>query len=80
MVGPRPPLPREVEKYRPGDIIRLSVKPGLTCLWQVRGRSTLSFDTWMEYDREYVRNLSPWLDLSILVRTVWAVLSCRGAF
>ena len=80
MVGPRPPLPREVEKYRPGDIIRLSVKPGLTCLWQVRGRSTLSFDTWMEYDREYVRNLSPWLDVSILARTVWAVLSCRGAF
>jgi len=80
MVGPRPPLPREVEKYRPGDVIRLSVRPGLTCLWQVRGRSTLSFDTWMEYDREYVRDLSPWLDLSILVRTVWAVLSCRGAF
>lgn len=80
MVGPRPPLPREVEKYRPGDVIRLSVKPGLTCLWQVRGRSTLSFDTWMEYDREYVRDLSLWLDVRILVRTVWAVLSCRGAF
>lgn len=80
MVGPRPPLPREVEKYRPGDAIRLSVKPGLTCLWQVRGRSTLSFDIWMEYDREYVRDLSLWLDVSILVRTVWAVLSCRGAF
>lgn len=80
MVGPRPPLPREVEKYRPSDAIRLSVKPGLTCLWQIRGRSTLSFDTWMEYDREYVRNLSLWLDVSILVRTVWAVLSCRGAF
>jgi exopolysaccharide biosynthesis polyprenyl glycosylphosphotransferase len=80
MVGPRPPLPREVDQYRPSDSIRLSVKPGLTCLWQIRGRSTLSFDTWMEYDREYVRNLSPWLDVSILVRTVWAVLSCRGAF
>jgi exopolysaccharide biosynthesis polyprenyl glycosylphosphotransferase len=80
MVGPRPPLPREVDQYRPSDSIRLSVKPGLTCLWQIRGRSTLSFDTWMEYDREYVRDLSIWLDASILVRTVWAVLSCRGAY
>ena len=80
MVGPRPPLPREVEKYRPSDIVRLSVKPGLTCLWQIRGRSTLGFETWMEYDREYISNLSLWLDLSILARTVWAVLSCRGAY
>ena len=80
LVGPRPPLPREVAKYRPADMIRLSVKPGLTCLWQVSGRSTVGFDQWMEYDREYVRRLSPWLDAAILVRTVWAVLSCRGAY
>jgi len=80
MVGPRPPLQREVDQYRPSDIVRLSIKPGLTCLWQIRGRSTVGFDTWMEYDREYVRNLSLWLDVSILVRTVWAVLSCRGAY
>jgi exopolysaccharide biosynthesis polyprenyl glycosylphosphotransferase len=80
MVGPRPPLPREVAQYAPGDAIRLSVRPGLTCLWQIRGRSTLSFETWMEYDREYVRNLSLWLDLRILFQTVWAVLSCRGAY
>jgi lipopolysaccharide/colanic/teichoic acid biosynthesis glycosyltransferase len=80
MVGPRPPLPGEVEQYRPEDMVRLSVKPGLTCLWQVRGRSTLGFDTWMEYDRDYVRNLSFWLDLRILVRTVGAVVSCRGAY
>ena len=80
MVGPRPPLPREVEQYRPSDKIRLSVKPGLTCLWQIRGRSTLGFETWMEYDREYVSNVSLWVDLSILVRTVWAVLSTRGAY
>lgn len=80
LVGPRPPLPREVEAYRPADLIRLSVKPGLTCLWQIRGRSTCSFDQWMEYDREYVRGISLALDLSILVRTVWAVASCKGAF
>jgi len=80
LVGPRPPLPREVEHYRPSDKIRLSVKPGLTCLWQIRGRSTLGFETWMEYDREYISNVSLWVDLSILVRTVWAVLSTRGAY
>jgi len=80
LVGPRPPLPREVEQYRPGDIIRLSVKPGLTCLWQVSGRSNVSFDQWMEFDREYVRNMSLWLDLQILLRTVWVVVSCRGAY
>ena len=80
MVGPRPPIPREVEQYRPEDAVRLTVKPGLTCLWQVRGRSTLGFDTWMEYDREYVRDMSLWLDVSILLRTVWAVVSCRGAY
>jgi exopolysaccharide biosynthesis polyprenyl glycosylphosphotransferase len=80
LVGPRPPLPREVEQYRPSDKIRLSVKPGLTCLWQIRGRSTLGFETWMEYDREYISNVSLWVDLSILVRTVWAVLSTRGAY
>ncbi len=80
MVGPRPPLPKEVAKYRPSDMVRLSVKPGLTCLWQIHGRSTVGFDRWMEYDREYVRDLSAWLDLTILIRTVWAVLSCRGAY
>lgn len=80
LVGPRPPLPREVEQYRPGDMVRLSVKPGLTCLWQIRGRSQVGFDQWMEYDREYVRNLSLGLDLQILLRTVWVVITCRGAY
>jgi lipopolysaccharide/colanic/teichoic acid biosynthesis glycosyltransferase len=80
MVGPRPPLPREVAQYSPDDMVRLSVKPGLTCLWQVRGRSTLGFETWMEYDREYVRNLSLGLDLRILAQTLGAVISCRGAY
>jgi exopolysaccharide biosynthesis polyprenyl glycosylphosphotransferase len=80
LVGPRPPLPREVEQYRPNDMVRLSVKPGLTCLWQINGRSNVDFDQWMEYDREYIRNMSLWLDLTILVRTVGAVLSMRGAY
>jgi len=80
LVGPRPPLPKEVEEYRPSDAIRLSVKPGLTCLWQISGRSTVGFDEWMEFDRDYVRRMSLQLDMSILMRTVWAVVSCRGAY
>ena len=80
LVGPRPPLPREVAKYRPSDLVRLGVKPGLTCLWQVSGRSNVGFDQWMAYDREYVRNMSFWLDVQILLRTVWVVISCRGAY
>jgi exopolysaccharide biosynthesis polyprenyl glycosylphosphotransferase len=80
LVGPRPPLPKEVEQYRPNDAIRLSVKPGLTCLWQISGRSTVGFDEWMEFDREYIRRMSLQFDLTILLRTVWAVLSCRGAY
>jgi len=80
LVGPRPAVPEEVAQYRPNDMVRLAVKPGLTCWWQVRGRSALDFDTWMAYDREYVYGLSFWTDVSILVRTVRAVLSCRGAY
>ena len=80
LVGPRPPLPREVDQYRPSDMIRLSVKPGLTCLWQISGRSHVGFDQWMEFDREYVRDMSLWLDLQILLRTIWVVISCRGAY
>jgi lipopolysaccharide/colanic/teichoic acid biosynthesis glycosyltransferase len=80
LVGPRPPVPEEVAQYRPSDMLRLAVKPGLTCWWQVRGRSAVDFDTWMAYDREYVYGLTFWVDVQILVRTVWAVLSCRGAY
>lgn len=80
LVGPRPPLPREVASYRPSDLERLSVKPGLTCLWQVSGRSTVGFDQWMEFDRQYVRTMSLLVDVKILLRTVAAVLSMRGAF
>lgn len=80
LVGPRPPLASEVLHYRPEDRIRLSVKPGLTCLWVLRGRSNCNFDRWMEYDREYIRRSSLWLDLMILVRTIWIVVGGRGAY
>jgi len=80
LVGPRPALVRETESYRPADRVRLEVRPGLTCLWQVRGRSEVDFDTWMQFDREYVGRRSLLLDLEILLRTVVVVLTCRGAY
>jgi lipopolysaccharide/colanic/teichoic acid biosynthesis glycosyltransferase len=80
LVGPRPPFPEEVERYEPWMLRRLSVRPGLTCLWQIRGRSDLSFEEWMRLDIEYVDRLSFGLDLKILVLTVPAVLSARGAY
>lgn len=80
LVGPRPPIPEEVEQYSDYEMGRLSVKPGLTCLWQVNGRSTLDFDTWVKLDLEYINTWTIPTDLLILVRTVPAVLSGRGAF
>jgi lipopolysaccharide/colanic/teichoic acid biosynthesis glycosyltransferase len=80
LVGPRPPLPSEVARYTAVQRRRLGVKPGLTCLWQVHGRSLLPFDQQVVLDIEYIDNQSIWLDLKILLRTIPAVLSCRGAF
>lgn len=80
LVGPRPPFPEEVERYEPWMLRRLAVRPGLTCLWQIRGRSDLSFDEWMRLDLEYVDRLSFGLDLRILLLTVPAVISGRGAY
>ena len=79
LVGPRPPIPREVEGYRRWQRRRLSMKPGLTCLWQVNGRSKLDFDTWMRLDMEYIDNWSLSLDLRILLRTIPVVMFARGA-
>ena len=78
LVGPRPPLPEEVSRYEPWQRRRLSMKPGLTCLWQVSGRSELDFDRWMALDLKYIDTWSPMLDLKILLKTVPAVLSGRG--
>jgi lipopolysaccharide/colanic/teichoic acid biosynthesis glycosyltransferase len=78
LVGPRS-LPVDQNRYLPGQDLRLSVKPGLTCTWQVSGRSTITFARWMEMDVEYVRNRSLVRDLSLVLRTVPAVLSGKGA-
>ena len=80
LVGPRPPFPEEVEHYEPWMRRRLDTRPGLTCLWQIRGRSDLPFDEWMRLDVEYVERCSLALDLKILLLTVPAVLSGRGAY
>jgi len=79
LVGPRPPLPAEVEKYQPWQIRRLSMRGGITCLWQVSGRSRISFEKWMQLDLEYIDNWSLWLDFKILARTIPAVLLGTGA-
>lgn len=79
LVGPRPPLPDEVSQYEWLFRRRLSVKPGITCVWQVSGRSGTTFDEWMKMDKQYVENWSLLLDFKILLKTIPAVLLCRGA-
>jgi len=79
LVGPRPPLPTEVAQYDQSYRRRLSVKPGLTCLWQVAGRNDIDFDRWMELDLAYIDNWSYLEDLKIIFRTIPAVLKRHGA-
>ena len=79
LVGPRPPLPEEVEHYQPWQRRRLRMRPGLTCLWAVSGRDAVDFETWMRMDMEYIDNWSLALDWKILLRTIPHVLSGRGA-
>jgi lipopolysaccharide/colanic/teichoic acid biosynthesis glycosyltransferase len=80
LVGPRPPLPSEVRRYTPTQLRRLEVKPGITGLWQVCGRSTIPFDGQIALDIEYIRRQSLRFDLDILARTVRAIVSCKGAW
>lgn len=80
LVGPRPPLPNEVDQYGDFEWRRLEVIPGITGLWQVSGRSDLSFHKWMELDIYYIENWSFWLDLKILLQTVPVVLTGKGAY
>ncbi len=80
LVGPRPPYPEEAAHYARWQEQRFQVKPGLTCLWQVSGRSKLPADEWVRLDIQYARNLSFMLDLKLLLRTIPAVLSREGAY
>ena len=79
LVGPRPPIPGEVALYERWQRRRLSVKPGMTCIWQISGRNNINFDEWMKLDLNYIDHWSLLLDLKILIRTIPAVLSGRGA-
>jgi lipopolysaccharide/colanic/teichoic acid biosynthesis glycosyltransferase len=79
LIGPRPPLPAEVDDYEPWQRRRLDFVGGLTCLWQIEGRSNIGFEEWVRLDLKYIRNRSWMLDLLILLRTPKAVLSGNGA-
>lgn len=78
VVGPRPPLPSEVEQYQPWQRRRLSMKPGITCIWQVSGRNEVAFEEWMQMDLKYIDNWSLWLDLKLLFLTARAVFASTG--
>jgi lipopolysaccharide/colanic/teichoic acid biosynthesis glycosyltransferase len=81
LVGPRPPIPYEIEDYDIWHRRRyLEVKPGLTGLWQTKGRSATTFDDMVRLDLKYSRERSLWLDIKILLKTPWAVFSCKGAY
>jgi exopolysaccharide biosynthesis polyprenyl glycosylphosphotransferase len=79
LVGPRPPLPREVDLYSMTDRRRLAATPGLTCFWQIGGRSEIDFKEQVQLDVLYIESQSLWLDLKILCKTIPAVLSGKGA-
>jgi len=80
LVGPRPCLPEEFDAYGEREFQRLLVKPGITCIWQVSGRSDVDFDTWVDMDLQYIASWSLLLDLRLLALTLPAVVSGRGAY
>jgi len=80
LVGPRPPLPEEFAHYSTRERQRLLVKPGVTCIWQVSGRSDLDFQTWIDMDLQYIQTWTLRLDLVLLIKTVPAVVTGRGAY
>ncbi len=80
LVGPRPPLPSEVAQYTLEERKRLHITPGITCIWQVSGRSDIPFKQQVELDNEYIKSRSFWKDMVILLKTIPAVLTGKGAY
>jgi len=80
LVGPRPPLPSEVAQYTLEDRKRLDIKPGLTCLWQIKGRSDIPFKEQVGLDKMYIQSQSLWTDFLILLKTIPTIISGRGAY
>jgi lipopolysaccharide/colanic/teichoic acid biosynthesis glycosyltransferase len=78
LVGPRPPIQEEVLKYKTNERRRLSMKPGITCYWQVNGRNEITFNEWMKLDKKYIDNWSLWLDFKIMIKTIPVVLKGDG--
>jgi exopolysaccharide biosynthesis polyprenyl glycosylphosphotransferase len=79
IVGPRPPVPNEVQLYGEHELGRLAVRPGITCLWQIGGRCDIPFEQWVEMDLHYIETMSFWGDVLIVLKTIPAVLTGRGA-
>ena len=80
LVGPRPPLPEEVEQYTRYEKQRLSVTPGLTCYWQVNGRSNISFDEWVELDLKYINERNLRVDIILIIKTLFVLLGSKNAY
>lgn len=80
LVGPRPPLPREVAEYKASHLRRLRVKPGITCLWQIGGRSEIDFEGQVRLDLQYIRSSGVLFDIAILLKTLPAVIFGKGAY
>lgn len=80
LVGPRPPLPEEVAQYTSYEIQRLSVTPGLTCYWQVSGRSNTSFDRWVELDLKYIKERNFFIDIKLIFKTVFVLFGSKDAY
>lgn len=79
LVGPRPSLPKEVEKFEPWMLDRLNVKPGLTCYWQISGRNNIDFEDWMKLDLQYVEDRSFLLDLKLIFKTFFVLFGDKNA-
>jgi lipopolysaccharide/colanic/teichoic acid biosynthesis glycosyltransferase len=79
LVGPRPPIPREVREYNSYQMQRLLVKPGLTCIWQVSGRNNIGFDEWVDMDLEYIKTRNLLLDIKLILKTVKVLFGDNNA-
>ena len=80
IVGPRPALPDEVAQYTNYEKQRISVTPGLTCFWQVNGRSNISFQEWVEMDLDYIRNRNTMIDIKLIFKTVLVLFGSKDAY
>ena len=80
LVGPRPPVPSEVQQYTLEDRKRLNVVPGLTCLWQIKGRSDIPFKDQVRLDKQYILSQGFWNDIVILLKTIPAIIGGKGAY